>query len=98
MSVLDPALTVGIEEEYLLIDPRTGDLVSDPDPAVTDALAGLTAGEIVDFTPRFYMIDGEGAICVYADDIAYHDAGLLNAEGPRHRLYLREGGWDYIRD
>ena len=65
---------------------------------VGDALAGLAAGDIVDFTPRFYMIDGEGAICVYVDDVAYTDAGLLNAEGPRHRLYLREGGWDYIRD
>jgi 8-oxo-dGTP pyrophosphatase MutT (NUDIX family) len=65
---------------------------------VSDALAALRAAEVVDFTPRFYMIDGEGAICVYSDDVAYHDAGRLNANGPRHRLYLREGGWDYVRD
>ena len=28
--VADPALTIGIEEEYLLVDPETYDLVSDP--------------------------------------------------------------------
>lgn len=66
--------------------------------AVDAALAGLAAGDILDFTPRFYMIDGEGAVCVYREDVSYHDAGLLNAEGPKHRLYLRDDGWDYICD
>jgi len=27
-----PALTIGIEEEYLLVDPVTRDLASDPPP------------------------------------------------------------------
>ena len=29
-----PSFTVGIEEEYMLIDPLTRDLISDPDPAM----------------------------------------------------------------
>ena len=31
-----PSFTVGIEEEYMLVDPETRDLVSDPDPAMFD--------------------------------------------------------------
>ena len=27
-----------------------------------------------------------------------HDAGLLDAEGPRHRLVLGDDAWDYIRE
>lgn len=29
-----PSFTIGIEEEYMLIDPQTRDLVNDPDPAM----------------------------------------------------------------
>jgi 8-oxo-dGTP pyrophosphatase MutT (NUDIX family) len=65
---------------------------------IHDALAGMAAAPIVEYTPRFHFIEGDGAVCVYADDIAYHDLGLLDAEGPRHRLYLRGDAWDYIRD
>jgi 8-oxo-dGTP pyrophosphatase MutT (NUDIX family) len=65
---------------------------------IHDALAGMAAAPIVEYTPRFHFIEGGGAVCVYTDDIAYHDLGLLDAEGPRHRLYLRDDTWDYIRD
>ena len=95
----EEALTARANGEIELAPPQYVTLLALREfTTVKAALAGLAAGEIVDFTPRFYMIDGEGAICVYTDDVAYHDAGLLDAEGPRHRLYLREGGWDYIRD
>ena len=64
---------------------------------VEDALAAIAAAESFDFTPRFHFSDAHGAICVYADDVAYHDLGQLDADGPRHRLYLRDTGWEYIR-
>ena len=35
--VAEPAFTVGIEEEYLLVDRATRDLVRDPPPALLDA-------------------------------------------------------------
>jgi 8-oxo-dGTP pyrophosphatase MutT (NUDIX family) len=65
---------------------------------VAAAMASIAAGEIVDFTPRFHMVEGDGAICVYVEDVAYEDLGLLDTPGPRHRLYLREDGWEYVRD
>ncbi|MDE0188081.1 MAG: glutamate-cysteine ligase family protein, partial [bacterium] len=34
MALQRPSFTVGIEEEYMLIDPQTRDLISDPDPAM----------------------------------------------------------------
>jgi 8-oxo-dGTP pyrophosphatase MutT (NUDIX family) len=66
--------------------------------SIDDALAAIAAAEAVDYTPRFQFIEGGGAVCVYSDDVAYHDLGLLDANGPRHRLYLRDDSWDYIRD
>ena len=34
MVLQKPSFTVGIEEEYMLIDPQTRNLISDPDPAM----------------------------------------------------------------
>jgi 8-oxo-dGTP pyrophosphatase MutT (NUDIX family) len=64
---------------------------------VDAAMRGLAAMTPIDFTPRFHFIDGGGAVCVYAGDVAYRDLGLLDAEGPRHRLVLGDDAWDYIR-
>lgn len=42
MAVEHPAFTIGIEEEYLLVDPVTRDLVDDPPPEIMrEAEAGL---------------------------------------------------------
>ena len=60
-----------------------------------DAARALTP---VDYVPRFHFVDDGGAICVYAEDVAYHDLGQIDAPGRRHRLYLRDGGWEYVRD
>ncbi len=66
--------------------------------SVTDAMDAVAAAEAVDYLPRFHMVDGGGAICVYDEDVAYHDLGLLDTPGPRHRLYLRDEGWEYVRE
>jgi 8-oxo-dGTP pyrophosphatase MutT (NUDIX family) len=65
---------------------------------VAAALDAARGGEPTDFTPRFHFVDGDGAVCVYAEDVAYDDRGRLDDAGPRHRLYLRDAGWEYVRD
>ena len=65
---------------------------------VADAMRAARRGDAIDFTPRFHFIDGDGAVCVYREDIAYDDRGRLDDAGPRHRLYLRDTGWIYQRD
>jgi 8-oxo-dGTP pyrophosphatase MutT (NUDIX family) len=64
---------------------------------VATVLDTARAGEPIDFTPRFHFVEGDGAVCVYAEDVAYDDRGRLDDDGPRHRLYLRDGGWEYVR-
>ena len=41
MTVADPAWTIGIEEEYLLVDLRTRQLVSDPPAAMIKACEAM---------------------------------------------------------
>jgi 8-oxo-dGTP pyrophosphatase MutT (NUDIX family) len=65
---------------------------------VAAVLDAARAGEPIDFTPRFHFIDGDGAVCVYAEDVAYDDRGRLDDDGPKHRLYLRDTGWEYVRE
>jgi 8-oxo-dGTP pyrophosphatase MutT (NUDIX family) len=64
---------------------------------VADALRAARNGEAVDYSPRFHFIEGDGAVCVYREDVAYDDRGRLEAAGPKHRLYLRDTGWEYLR-
>jgi len=46
----DPALTLGIEEEYLLVDPETRDLVGDPPAAFMDECRAQLGNQV---TPEF---------------------------------------------
>jgi 8-oxo-dGTP pyrophosphatase MutT (NUDIX family) len=65
---------------------------------VQDAMAAIAAEESIDFQPRFHFPEGGTAMCIYGEDVAYDDVALLDANGPRHRLYLRDAGWEYVRD
>jgi len=65
---------------------------------VSAVMASAAAGESVDYTPRFHFIEGGGAICIYNEDIAYDDLGRIDDPGPRHRLYLRDTTWEYVRE
>jgi 8-oxo-dGTP pyrophosphatase MutT (NUDIX family) len=60
-----------------------------------DAIANLTP---VDYLPRFHFVEGGDAMCIYPEDVAYDDVAKLESPGPRHRLYLRGGDWEYLRD
>ena len=46
MAVKRPPFTVGIEEEYLLVDRETRDLVSKPDPAMWDGLRDVLGPQV----------------------------------------------------
>jgi len=62
MSVGDPTLTLGIEEEYLLIDPRTGDLAQDPPTDLPERCAERCGGLV---SPEFLraQIEVGTAVC-----------------------------------
>jgi carboxylate-amine ligase len=50
MSLREPPFTVGIEEEYLLVDRRTGELANDPPPALLERCGERSGGQI---SPEF---------------------------------------------
>lgn len=73
-----PALTLGIEEEYLLVDPQTRDLVRDPSPDfINDCKAQL--GERV--TPEFLRCQVEigTPVCADINEARHHLTALRSS-------------------
>ena len=62
-----------------------------------DAISAIAAAVPIDYLPRFHFVEG-GAVCVYPEDVAYDDLEQLDTPGHRHRLNLRDGDWEYVRD
>ena len=50
MSFPEPSFTIGVEEEYLLVDRDTRDLVSDPPQAMLDECIAQLGTQV---TPEF---------------------------------------------
>ncbi len=46
MTIAEPAFTLGVEEEYLLVDARTGDLASDPPESLVDECASILGEQV----------------------------------------------------
>ncbi len=46
MSIPEPSFTIGIEEEYLLVDPETRDLASDPRESLLAKCQEILAGQV----------------------------------------------------
>ena len=65
---------------------------------VAAAISAIAAAEPIDYLPRFHFVDDGSAMCIYAEDVAYDDVGLLDTPGNRHRLYLRAESWEYVRE
>jgi 8-oxo-dGTP pyrophosphatase MutT (NUDIX family) len=65
-------------------------------PSAGAALAGFAAAPPEVFEPKLFPIAG-GAVALYAGDAGY-DAGDLESPGPRHRLWMIDGGWRYQRE
>jgi len=59
------------------------------------ALSELREAEPATFAPRFRPT-GDGFCLLYGEDAAY-DGERLDCPGPRHRLWIREAGWQYER-
>lgn len=65
MAADDPAFTIGIEEEYLLIDPATRDLVDDPPPSLLTECEAAIPAETGGVRPEFLRAQVEvgTAVC-----------------------------------
>lgn len=46
------------------------------------------------FEPRLHRVD-RGLVHLYAGDVAYDDASLVDESGPRHRLWTLQDEWRY---
>ena len=64
MTAREPPLTLGIEEEYLLVDRETGAVASEPPEDIFVELNTLTAGRAF---PEFLRAQVEVATPVCAD-------------------------------
>lgn len=66
-------------------------------PTVDVALAMAAARQpIPHYETRWREVDG-GAVAMWFGDAGYEE-GDADAAGPRHRLWMTEGGWRYERD
>ena len=63
---------------------------------VASLLTHATSAEPEHFSTHIVM-DGSDVLAVYHGDVAY-DSGDASAEGPQHRLIMRDGPWTYRRD
>lgn len=59
------------------------------------ALAAIAGQAFETFEPHLHIIPG-GACTLYAEDAGYVD-GDIDRPGPRHRLWILDGGWRYER-
>ena len=59
MTVADQPLTIGIEEEYMLVDPETRDLVSDPPAELLAECGQLIDAKIGGVTSEFLRVQIE---------------------------------------
>ena len=76
MPYSEPAFTVGVEEEYLLVDRKTRDLVNDPPGSMMAECEALLEGQV---SPEFLrsQIEVETRVCTSISDAR---ADLANAE------------------
>jgi len=62
MALAEPALTIGIEEEYLLVDRETRDLCAEPPPSMMQDCEKRLTGQV---SPEFLQaqIEVETRVC-----------------------------------
>lgn len=64
--------------------------------SVAEALAAVDAWPRERLLGRLHPVDG-GRVALYAEDCGY-ETGDLDCAGPRHRIWMLDGGWRYERD
>lgn len=81
MAANNPPLTVGIEEEYLLVDPVTRDLVADPPKALMQACEAAVSEELGKVSPEFLraQIEIGTSVCGSIGDARDKVKGLRRA-------------------
>ena len=62
---------------------------------VRDALAAVDTWEWEQLLGRIHPVEG-GRVALYAEDCGY-ETGLIECEGPRHRIWILDAGWRYER-
>ena len=72
---INPSLTLGIEEEYLLVDPDTRDLVADPPAAFMDECRAQLGDRV---TPEFLrsQVEVGTPVCETVKEARHHLVGL----------------------
>lgn len=77
MSIQQPSFTIGIEEEYLLVDRKTRDLAVEPPPSLMDECEKRLQGQV---TPEFLksQIEVGTRVCATVAD-ARKDLAILRA-------------------
>ncbi|HSM02136.1 MAG TPA: carboxylate-amine ligase [Acidimicrobiia bacterium] len=87
MAVARPSFTVGIEEEYLLVDPETRDLLRDPSPQVLEECRKVLGHQV---SPEFLraQIEVGTAVC---PDVATAGSDLRRLRGALCEVADRHG-------
>lgn len=87
MAVARPSFTVGIEEEYLLVDPETRDLLRDPSPQVLEDCRKVLGHQV---SPEFLraQIEVGTAVC---PDVATAGSDLRRLRGALCEVADRHG-------
>jgi len=87
MQPKEPAWTIGIEEEYLLVDKQTMELVNDPPPTIMEECKRLTTRVLLsEFTDVLMVQRGQ-----FLDSGAGRVAYLLNEDGIAVRRPIEVG-------
>jgi carboxylate-amine ligase len=87
MAIRRPAFTIGIEEEYLLVDPETRDLLRDPGQAVLDDCRKVLGQQV---SPEFLRAQIEVGTTV-CPDIPTARADLMRLRGALCEVADRHG-------
>ena len=88
MAISEPKLTIGLEEEYLLVDRETRDLCADPPPELLSGCQDALGGQVA---PEFLrcQIEVGTPVCQTLDE-ARHELGKLRrtiaGEAEKHGL------------
>ena len=88
MSPSEPSFSIGVEEEYLLVDKTTRDLVADPPPCVLEECEELLQGQV---SPEFMraQIEVGTRVCHSVEEARWDLArlrGVISEVTGRHGL------------
>ena len=87
----EPSITLGVEEEFFLVDPETRDLIADPDPAIFKACEQATGGHQVVHEFLRSQIETNTKVCASVAELRTaltETRGLVVEAAARHGALL----------